>query len=273
MLFRFVAGNNINQVLSKSKLFIDKKTIPIINYISENNNNNNNNMNEYKKLAYSINSNYIVALKLSSLNFNESSIFKTCDLFEKKNIKLIIDAENDENIEKYRKITDKLLVNYNRKKLNIIKTYQMYRKDSLLELCNDLKMSEFNNNKFSAKLVRGAYWHEDKNSKNLYIDKYKTDNNYNLGIFKCFESKYNNHIIATHNSQSIKIASKLDHDNNKFIIANLLGMNEDNMKIINHKKAIYIPYGPYIEMIPYLIRRLYENYDQLKYLNLKIFKC
>ena len=39
MLFKFVAGNNINKVLSKSKIFLNKNTIPIINYISENNNN------------------------------------------------------------------------------------------------------------------------------------------------------------------------------------------------------------------------------------------
>ena len=63
MLFKFVAGNNINKVLSKSKIFLNKNTIPIINYISENNNNNNNNFIEYKKLINNVNNNYIIALK------------------------------------------------------------------------------------------------------------------------------------------------------------------------------------------------------------------
>ena len=267
MLYRFVAGNNINKVLSKSKIFLNKKTIPIINYISENNNNNNNNFIEYKKLINNVNNNYIIALKLSSLNFDETNINKICQLCEKKNIKLIIDAENDKNIEEYRKITNSLLMKYNKNDLNIIKTYQMYRKDSILELYDDLKINNINNNFFSAKLVRGAYWHEDKNTSNLYIKKENTDINYNLGILKCYESKYNNHIIASHNHNSIKLATKLGVKNNKFIIANLLGMNEKYMEKINHNKAVYIPYGPYLEMIPYLLRRLYENYDQIKYFN------
>lgn len=267
MLFKFVAGNNINKVLKKSVNILNNNTIPIINYISENNYNNNKNYIEYKKLINNVNNNYIIALKLSSLNFERTDINKICELCQKKNIKLIIDAENDKNIEEYRKITNSLLMKYNKNNLSIIKTYQMYRKDSILELYDDLKISNLRNSFFSAKLVRGAYWYEDRNTSNLYINKDETDINYNLGILKCFESNYNNHIIASHNHNSIKLATKLGEKNNKFIIANLLGMNEDFMKKINHKKAIYIPYGPYLEMIPYLIRRLYENYDQIKYFN------
>ena len=205
MLFKFVAGNNINKVLKKSEIFINKKTIPIINFISENNNHNNNfnNFNEYKKLINNDNNNYIIALKLSSLNFERTYINKICELCEKKNIKLIIDAENDKNIEEYRKITNSLLTKYNKNNLNIIKTYQMYRKDSIIELYDDLKITNLRNNFFSAKLVRGAYWYEDKNTNNLYINKEDTNTNYNLGILKCFESKYNNHIIASHNDNSI----------------------------------------------------------------------
>ena len=40
----------------------------------------------------------------------------------------------------------------------------------------------------------------------------------------------------------------------------------DNLNNTNIKKATYIPYGPYKEMIPYLTRRLYENMDTIKYM-------
>ena len=143
MLFKFVAGNNINKVLSKSKIFLNKKTIPIINYISESNINNNINFIEYKKLIDNVNNNYIIALKLSSLNFQQTDINKICNLCQKKNIKLIIDAENDKNIEEYRKITNSLLMKYNKNDLNIIKTYQMYRKDSILECLANSSRSSF----------------------------------------------------------------------------------------------------------------------------------
>lgn len=47
-----------------------------------------------------------------------------------------------------------------------------------------------------------------------------------------------------------------------------MGMNEKYMSTItNIQKAKYIPYGPYREMIPYLTRRIYENIDQIKYMN------
>jgi hypothetical protein len=93
MLFKFVAGNNINKVLKKSVNILNNNTIPIINYISENNYNNNKNYIEYKKLINNVNNNYIIALKLSSLNFERTDINKICELCQKKNIKLIIDAE------------------------------------------------------------------------------------------------------------------------------------------------------------------------------------
>ena len=76
-------------------------------------------------------------------------------------------------------------------------------------------------------------------------------------------------MICTHNKKSIDLALSLskDKDKDKFIIANLMGMNEKVMNNIHYNKAVYVPYGPYSKMIPYLTRRLYENIDQIKYLN------
>tara|TARA_Y100001980_G_scaffold45843_1_gene27355 strand:- start:26 stop:832 length:807 start_codon:yes stop_codon:yes gene_type:complete len=264
MLFRFVAGNNLSKAILTGNNYLSKNVSPIINYISENTSNQNNNYEEYLNLIYKLNQNFMIALKLSSLNFEKQYIENIADHCIEKKIKLIIDAENNKNIENYRKIVNNLMHKYNKNELNIIKTYQMYRKDSILELYDDIKLYDIKDYKFSAKLVRGAYWNEERNENNLFKKKDDTDINYNLGVLRCYESNHNNHILATHNTFSINTVLSLDKNKNKFIIANLMGMNENFMKNIDHNKGIYIPYGPYKEMIPYLSRRLYENIDQIK---------
>ena len=270
MLFRFVAGNNYKHALNYGKQFIQCGTIPIINYINENNKNDFKSvLNEYTNLLNYIDSSYMLALKLSSLNFNKQAVYNIADICKKKDIKLIIDAEEDKNIEQYRNIVNYMIRKYNNSYIDnftIIKTYQMYRKDSLLELYDDIKYFNDYNCLFSSKLVRGAYYNSEYKDGHLFNKKEDTDNNYNLGIIKCNEYNTIHNIIASHNKKSIKLAKDLNKDSNKFIIANLMGMNQNYMNNLNIKKATYIPYGPYKEMIPYLTRRLYENIDSIKYM-------
>ena len=270
MLFRFVAGNNYNHALNYGKKIIQSGTIPIINYISENVKNDFKNvLNEYTNLLKYIDNSYMLALKLSSLDFNKQAAYTITDICKKKDIKLIIDAEEDKNIEKYRNIVNYMIRKYNNiysNNFTIIKTYQMYRKDTLLELCDDINYFNNSNCYFSSKLVRGAYYNSEYKEDHLFTKKEDTDNNYNLGIIKCNEYNTIHNIIATHNKKSITLATDLNKDNNKFIIANLMGMNENYMNKLNTNKATYIPYGPYKEMLPYLTRRLYENIDSIKYM-------
>ena len=117
--------------------------------------------------------------------------------------------------------------------------------------------------------MRGAYYNSEKKQGHLYEKKEDTDNNYNNAIYKLNNNNVNYNIIATHNIKSIEIAknindiiARVENKNNKFIIANLMGMNEKYMQNLNMNKGIYIPYGPYRYMLPYLSRRLYENIDQ-----------
>ena len=147
----------------------------------------------------------------------------------------------------------------------------MYRKDSLIELKEDLSNINF---KSGVKLVRGAYWNTDKILNNLYIEKEQTDNNYNMGILELNENNKDGYnLLATHNKDSLYIGKLLNYKNGEkiFEFAHLLGMNS---KIFNEfvKSGeivnVYIPYGPYKYMFPYLSRRLYENLDMIKYMYL-----
>ena len=161
----------------------------------------------------------------------------------------------------------------NDNEFNIIKTYQMYRKDSLEHLSQDLKLFQSKNKLFGSKLVRGAYWNSEKKLGTLYIDKYKTDINYDQGIIFISENNINTYnILATHNKSSINLGINLNKFKKKkiFDFAHLAGMCEHiyNSKNIlsNESIHVYLPYGPYTKMLPYLLRRLYENIDSIKYM-------
>lgn len=268
MFNKYIAGNSIKNALFISKNILKKNKIPVINYAIESSKDKIKIFNEYQKLSNQINSNYRVALKLSSFDFDENIINKTIDLFKNKNIKILIDAENNYLDKKYQDTINKLIFYHNINNVHIIKTYQMYRKDSFNVLKNDLNY--FNNeNKFlGIKLVRGAYWNSEKNNGHLFLNKNDTDLNYNKGIYHIF--KNNNKkilpILATHNTESINLGILLNHDYNLFEFGHLMGMKENKYKNIYYPINTYIPYGPYNEMLPYLLRRLYENKDTIKYM-------
>ena len=129
---------------------------------------------DYEKnniLLKSHNNQHRVALKMSSFDFNKNYINTTVKMFLHNNWQVIIDAENNSNHEHYQILTNSLISEYNQSQTNIIKTYQMYRKDALHELQNDLYYC--NSGFLGVKLVRGAYWKEDKNLENYLLQKKK----------------------------------------------------------------------------------------------------
>lgn len=265
-MLRYVAGNNRNKLIQCSKTLLSNNKFPIVNYIVEDNDKYRV-TNEYNTLFKYIDKEYKIALKLSSFDFDRHLLEDIINKYTTKNIQIIIDAEQDKNYEKYREITNTLMYKYNKSSINIIKTYQMYRKDSLDELNDDIKFMKNNGVLFAPKLVRGAYYYQEKHGGHLFKKKEDTDENYDNAILKCYNEKNRYNIIASHNKNSIYFASRLNREN-IFTFAHLLGMNETFMTKIknNHKVYTYLPYGPYIKMIPYLTRRLYENIDTLKYM-------
>ena len=118
------------------------------------------------------------------------------------------------------------------------------------------------------KIVRGAYLNEDKNNSFICSSKEETDNNYNSAITFLSENatKKDKIILATHNDKSVDYSLDTLYD---FEYAQLLGMNDKlTEKLVNRNKIVYkyLPYGNFVESIPYLLRRLYENYSMLKFI-------
>jgi len=263
-MFRFISGNTIKCALRVGDNYLTKNKNPIINYAVEGKNNNFTVFKEYKKIIPLLSFNYSIALKLSSFDFDLKLINEIINDAENKNIKVFIDAENNKNNEIYQEISTDLLFKHN----NVYKTYQMYRKDSLKVLMNDIIKCNKNNKIFSGKIVRGAYWQAEKNEGHLFIKKEETDKSYNQAILNMHNYHFNknpNIVLATHNEKSIDLARLLNED--LFEFAHLQGMKECYYNNIckTSNVYVYIPYGPYNKMIPYLSRRLYENIDMLKY--------
>lgn len=263
-MLRYIAGSNINHALAVGKKYLNKNKKPIINYVVEGKKNYRKTYKEYNKIISLLPENYSIALKLSSFNFDLLSISDTINNAENKNIKVFIDAENDKDNEIYQDISTILLLKHQ----NVYKTYQMYRRDSLKVLMSDIIKCNNRNIPFSGKLVRGAYWNTEKNDGHLFIKKEDTDQSYNQAILNINNFEFNTHpniVLATHNEKSIYIARLLNKD--LFEFAHLQGMKENYYNNISNTSNIYvyIPYGPYNKMIPYLSRRLYENIDMLKY--------
>tara|TARA_B100001540_G_scaffold317336_2_gene350081 strand:- start:4070 stop:4897 length:828 start_codon:yes stop_codon:yes gene_type:complete len=274
LLTKFTGGTNYVAVSKFINTLYDKSIIPIIDYAKEGANN------KYDVIKYINEINLLIseiknskndvgyALKLSSFKpynaqENIDNIIKNIINTNHKNKYIYFDAEHtndfyDENI-----VFDKIIKKYeNIDNLYLFKTYQMYKKTSLKQIEND--MLKFD--KIGFKLVRGAYY--NKYNPELFKNKIDTDKNYNKAIELLISNTNNKICIATHNKFSIDYALSFKPGHNVYY-AQLLGMGDSSTKyLIHNNKTVfkYVPYGSIFDMYPYLLRRLYENYEIIKYI-------
>jgi len=268
---QLTAGETIDSLKHKINLLHKQSLFPIVDYIKESvtsNHSINNIIIQYIKLSNIPKIDYL-GVKLSSFSFHEDKIDYLVNALIEKDKKILIDAEDVSNQDKINKITNNLVEKYNKDEINVYKTYQMYRKDSLCMLNNDI--NSFNN--LGIKLVRGAYYNQDYKTGKLYTNILYTDKAYNSAMNLIFQSKNTHSFICTHNYNSISKLLNYIHNNkeglDKLTHASLYGfINNYTDTII--KSGIttykYLPYGNFNDSIPYLTRRLYENPKILYYL-------
>ena len=270
----FTAGENIISLERKIIQLNKQKLYPIVDFIKEKStcvNDINNTIEEYKKLSFNDNFKHI-ALKLSSFNFDYDKINEIIQHLILNDKIVLIDAEEVAVQDKINEYTNDFLIKYNKKEVNIFKTYQMYRKDSLSMLRKDISSFEF----LGVKLVRGAYYKTDLETNKLYTNKIDTDNDFHDAIMILVMNQINS-FICTHNKKDINyLINFMDESKEKYSIdtfiiyhASLYGfINDETNKLIdaNIKTYKYLPYGSMEDAIPYLLRRLEENPQILKQL-------
>ena len=222
--------------------------------------------------------------KGDSLNDNEQTLYKRayerfnkiCELAYKKNVKILVDAEESWIQDAIDKIVLEMMIKFNKDKAIVFNTSQMYRHDRLEYLKSLHRTADENKFHIGIKLVRGAYIEKENKlaKKNNYESpicnsKELTDQNFNNGasfilsnldLFSLFSGTHNEEsiykIIEIMNSKSIK------KDDSNIWFGQLYGMSDNitfNLASEGFNVIKYLPYGPIKEVIPYLIRRAEEN--------------
>ena len=203
-------------------------------------------------------------------------MYTICDAALEKKVGILIDAEETWIQDPIDRLAIELMAEYNKEKVVVYNTYQLYRHDRYHFLQLSYSIAKEKNFKLGAKLVRGAYmekerWHAKQKgiASPIQIDKQATDKDFNDAASFCIQNKETIAcIIASHNEQSNLFATSMMKEkgipsNDPHIhFSQLYGMSDPisfNLAKEGYNVSKYLPYGPIKDVIPYLMRRAEEN--------------
>ena len=199
-----------------------------------------------------------------------------CETAEKNNVPVLIDAEETWFQDAIDELVEEQMALRNGQKVIVYTTLQLYRKDRLEFLKTSLKKAKEKGYRLGVKLVRGAYMEKERLRASeqgypspIQETKADTDRDYDLALKFCVDNYPDIHLIAgTHNESSSKYLAELIEQrqiepNDKHIFfSQLYGMSDNisfNLAATGYNVVKYVPYGPILEVMPYLIRRAEEN--------------
>jgi len=203
-------------------------------------------------------------------------MYAICDLATEKGVGILLDAEETWIQDPIDRLAIELMAEYNKEKVVVYNTYQLYRNDRYHFLQLSYKIAKEKNFKLGAKLVRGAYMEKERlHAKQngvespIHLDKEATDKDFNDAAVFCIQNKETiSFILASHNEQSnLKIAQLMiekgiSAGDPHVHFSQLYGMSDPisfNMAKQGYNVSKYLPFGPIKDVIPYLMRRAEEN--------------
>lgn len=218
-------------------------------------------------------------LNTEERNYYNRGLIRISNLIEKayKNkISVHLDAEETWIQGAIDEIALKLSAEFNKDFPTVINGIQLYVKDKLEFLKYSLDHAIKNNYIAAVKLVRGAYMEKERQRAEdlgypspICQNKAETDENYNAGLKFCIENINVFHLSnATHNEESCKYLANLmsqnglAHNHERILTSQLKGMSDNitfAMAASGYNVQKYLPYGPVMQVVPYLIRRAQEN--------------
>lgn len=203
-------------------------------------------------------------------------MYAICDIASEKGIGVLIDAEETWIQDPIDHLAVELMTVYNKEKVVVYNTYQLYRKDRLRFLQLSYQIALEQNFLLGAKLVRGAYMEKEREraqrngyASPIHDNKASTDKDYDEAAAFCLR-----HfdkialILASHNENSNLAIAHLMEQNGMpthhphVHFSQLYGMSDHitfNMSAAGYNISKYLPFGPLKEVIPYLMRRAEEN--------------
>ena len=219
--------------------------------------------------------------KLSAEELNEwqrvvDRTVKICEAASKTSVGFLVDAEETWIQDPLDALTQLMMEKYNKTKLVIYNTLQMYRHDRLDFLHKSYEVAKDQNFLLGMKLVRGAYMEKERARavekgypSPIYPDKKATDEGFNDAVRFCIDHlEQIGVMIATHNDYSNMLGVELlqekglplSHPHVAF--SQLFGMSDNitfNLAKAGCHVSKYLPFGPIKDVVPYLMRRAQEN--------------
>jgi len=203
-------------------------------------------------------------------------MYAICDVAQEKGVGILLDAEETWIQDPIDRLAIELMKEYNKEKVVVYNTYQLYRNDRLHFLQLSHRLAKEGGFLLGAKLVRGAYMEKEREraiklgyTSPIHLNKEATDKDFDAAATYCISNKDTiSLLLATHNEASnIAIATAMTNlsfeKNDQHVhFSQLFGMGDHitfNMAVQGYNVCKYLPFGPINEVIPYLMRRAEEN--------------
>jgi len=203
-------------------------------------------------------------------------MMRICETAAEKKVGVLVDAEETWIQDPVDALTILMMDSFNKGRVVVYNTIQLYRHDRLKFLIDSHKAAEERNFILGAKNVRGAYMEKERKraqekgyASPIQADKESTDRDYNKALEFCISHLERIAlIVATHNEHSNLYATQLlekhgypfNHPHIHF--SQLYGMSDNitfNLAHAGCSVSKYLPFGPIKDVIPYLMRRAQEN--------------
>ena len=203
-------------------------------------------------------------------------MMRICETAAEKKVGVLVDAEETWIQDPVDALTILMMDSFNKRRVVVYNTIQLYRHDRLKFLIDSHKAAEERNFILGAKNVRGAYMEKERKraqekgyASPIQADKESTDRDYNKALEFCISHLERIAlIVATHNEYSNLYTTQLlekygypfNHPHIHF--SQLYGMSDNitfNLAHAGCSVSKYLPFGPIKDVIPYLMRRAQEN--------------